>query len=102
MLGGLWEFPGGKIEKNESRENAVIREVFEETSLSIKNPQYIGEIKHQYSHFKVHISLFLIHIDSANSLKTRQEYKWVTRRELDSFALPKANYKMLEILDKLT
>ena len=99
---GLWEFPGGKIEKNESRENAVIREVFEETSLSIKNPQYIGEIKHQYSHFKVHISLFLIHIDSTNSLKTRQEYKWVTRRELDSFALPKANYKMLEILDKLT
>ena len=101
MLGGLWEFPGGKIEKNESQENAVIREVFEETNLSIKKPQYIGEVKHQYSHFKVHISLFLIHIDSDKQLQTRQDYKWVTREELDSFAIPKANYKMLEILDKL-
>ena len=101
MLGGLWEFPGGKIEKNESSKNAVIREVFEETNLSIKNPKYIGEVKHQYSHFKVNISLFLIHIDSETSLETRQEYKWVTRKKLDSFALPKANYKMLEILDKL-
>ena len=101
MLGGLWEFPGGKIEKNESKENAVLREVFEETNLSIKNPKHIGEVRHQYSHFKVHISLFLIHIDHDNSLQTRQEYKWVTRKELDNFALPKANYKMLEILDKL-
>ena len=101
MLGGLWEFPGGKIEKNESSKNAVIREVFEETNLSIKNAKYIGEVKHQYSHFKVNISLFLIHIDSETSLETRQEYKWVTRKKLDSFALPKANYKMLEILDKL-
>ena len=101
MLGGLWEFPGGKIEKNESQENAAIREVFEETNLSINKPQYIGEVKHQYSHFKVHISLFLIHIDSDKQLQTRQDYKWVTREELDSFAIPKANYKMLEILDKL-
>ena len=100
-MGGLWEFPGGKIEKNESSKNAVIREVFEETSLSIKNPKYIGEVKHRYSHFKVNISLFLIHIGSETSLGIHQEYKWVTRKELDSFALPKANYKMLEILDKL-
>ena len=101
MLGGLWEFPGGKIEKNESSENAVTREVFEETNLSIKNPKYIGEVKHQYSHFKVHISLFLTHIDNEAFVETLQEYQWVTRKELDSFALPKANYKMLEILDKL-
>ena len=101
MLGGLWEFPGGKIEKNESSENAVTREVFEETNLSIKNPKYIGEVKHQYSHFKVHISLFLTHIDNEAFVETLLEYQWVTRKELDSFALPKANYKMLEILDKL-
>ena len=70
-------------------------------TVNYKNPKYIGEVKHQYSHFKVNISLFLIHIDSETSLETRQEYKWVTRKKLDSFALPKANYKMLEILDKL-
>ena len=79
----------------------MTREVFEETNLSIKNPKYIGEVKHQYSHFKVHISLFLTHIDNEAFVETLQEYQWVTRKELDSFALPKANYKMLEILDKL-
>ena len=58
MLGGLWEFPGGKIKLGEPKENATTREVKEETGLIIKDPQYLGEVKHQYSHFKVSISLF--------------------------------------------
>ena len=101
MLGGLWEFPGGKIQSNESREKAVIREVMEETNLVIKTPDYLGQIKHQYSHFKVSISLFLNDVNDTSSFKTNQNYKWTTRKQLDKFALPKANYKMLEILDKL-
>ena len=101
MLGGLWEFPGGKIQNNESRKKAVIREVMEETNLVIKTPDYLGQIKHQYSHFKVLISLFLSDVNDISSLKTNQNYKWTTRKQLDKFALPKANYKMLEILDKL-
>mgnify|MGYP001174358718 CR=1 FL=1 len=100
MLGGLWEFPGGKIEKSELKEAAAIREVMEETNLSIK-PQYLGQISHQYSHFKVWISLFIANIEDSSLLKTKQKYQWVTRKQLDNFALPKANYKMLEILDKL-
>ena len=101
MLWWLLEFPGGKIQNNESRKKAVIREVMEETSLAIKNPNYLGQIKHQYSHFKVLISLFLADVKDISSLKTNQNYKWTTRKQLDKFALPKANYKMLEILDKL-
>ena len=101
MLGGLWEFPGGKIQNNESRKKAVIREVMEETNLIIKNLDYLGQVQHQYSHFKVLISLFLGDVNDISSLKTNQNYKWTTRKQLDKFALPKANYKMLEILDKL-
>ena len=101
MLGGLWEFPGGKIQNNESREKAVIREVMEETNLVINAPDYLGQIKHQYSHFKVSISLFLSDVNDTSSFKTNQNYKWTTRKQLDKLALPKANYKMLEILDKL-
>ena len=100
MLGGLWEFPGGKIEKNESKEKAVIREIMEETGLSI-NPYYLGQVSHQYSHFKVCISLFLANIQDDVLLQTKQKYQWVTRKGINNFALPKANYKMLEILDKL-
>ena len=101
MLGGLWEFPGGKIQNNESREKAVVREVMEETNLVINAPDYLGQIKHQYSHFKVSISLFLSDVNDTSSFKTNQNYKWTTRKQLDKLALPKANYKMLEILDKL-
>ena len=100
MLAGLWEFPGGKIESGELKENAVIREIKEETNLSIKNVEYVGEIKHQYSHFKVVVSLFSNTVDDISSLKIKENYIWTTMKGLDKFALPKANYKMLELLNK--
>ena len=100
MLGGLWEFPGGKIESHESDEVAVIREIKEETNLLIKNPHYVGKIKHQYSHFKVVISLFQKSVNSIKSLKIKENYIWTTTKGLDKFALPKANYKMLDLLKK--
>ena len=100
MLSGLWEFPGGKIEPGESSEAAAIREIKEETNLSILSPDYIGEVKHQYSHFKVTISLFLKNVNSIKMLKIKENYVWTTMKGLDKFALPKANYKMLELLNK--
>ena len=101
MLGGLWEFPGGKIEKGESKQAAVIREIFEETCLSINNPKYLGEVRHQYSHFKVKISLFQHHKKDISSLKIKEKYLWTSIEGLNSLALPKANHKMLDFLKKL-
>tara|TARA_B000000609_G_C24175696_1_gene353800 strand:- start:2197 stop:2526 length:330 start_codon:yes stop_codon:yes gene_type:complete len=100
MLGGLWEFPGGKIKKGETKEDAVIREVFEETRLNINNPKYLGEVKHQYSHFKVKISLFQHNIKDISNLKIKEKYLWTTIKGLDNLALPKANHKMLDIFKK--
>jgi A/G-specific adenine glycosylase len=100
MLGGLWEFPGGKIKLGEPKENATTREVKEETGLTIKDPQYLGEVKHQYSHFKASISLFYYIIDDISSIKIKENYIWTTMKGLDKFPLPKANYKMLELLNK--
>ena len=101
LLGGLWEFPGGKIEKGESKQAAVIREIFEETCLSINNPKYLGEVRHQYSHFKVKISLFQHHKKDISSLKIKEKYLWTSIEGLNSLALPKANHKMLDFLKKL-
>ena len=100
MLGGLWEFPGGKIENGELKEVAVIREIKEETNLKIKDPKYIGEVRHQYSHFKVSISLFYYIIDDIRSIKIKENYLWTTIKGLDKLALPKANYKILQIFNK--
>jgi A/G-specific adenine glycosylase len=99
MLGGLWEFPGGKIENGELKEMAVIREIKEETNLQIKDPKYIGEVRHQYSHFKVSISLFHYEIDGICSIKIKENYLWTTMKGLDKLALPKANYKMLQLFN---
>jgi A/G-specific adenine glycosylase len=101
FLPGLWEFPGGKIEKNESAEKAVIREVKEETNLHIKAPTYLGSIKHQYSHFGVNISLFISYPKSIKSLSIKQDFKWILFEDIDKYALPKANHKMLDIIKKL-
>ena len=101
FLPGLWEFPGGKIEKNETAIQAIIREVKEETNLTVSNPIFLGNIKHKYSHFGVNISLFISFPKSIKSFNSSQEYRWVRMKDILNYPLPKANHKMLDILKKL-
>ena len=101
FLPGLWEFPGGKIEKNETAIETIIREVKEETNLTVSNPIFLGNIKHKYSHFGVNISLFISFPKSIKSLNLSQEYRWIRMKDILNYPLPKANHKMLDILKKL-
>ena len=101
FLPGLWEFPGGKIEKNETATQAIIREVKEETNLTVSNPIFLGNITHKYSHFGVNISLFISFPKSIKSLNLSQEYRWIRIKDILNYPLPKANHKMLDILKKL-
>ena len=101
FLPGLWEFPGGKIEKNETAIKTIVREVKEETNLTVSNPIFLGNIKHKYSHFGVNISLFISFPKSIKSLNLSQEYRWIRMKDILNYPLPKANHKMLDILKKL-
>jgi A/G-specific adenine glycosylase len=101
FLPGLWEFPGGKIEKNETAIQTIVREVKEETNLTVSNPIFLGNIKHKYSHFGVNISLFISFPRSIKSLNLSQEYRWIRMKDILNYPLPKANHKMLDILKKL-
>ena len=101
FLSGLWEFPGGKIEKNETAIHSIIREVKEEINLSISNPVFLGNITHKYSHFGVNISLFISFPKSIKSINIDQEYKWIKINDISNYPLPKANHKILDILKKL-
>ena len=101
FLPGLWEFPGGKIEKNETAIETIVREVKEETNLTVSNPIFLGNIKHKYSHFGVNISLFISFPKSIKSLNLSQEYRWIRMKDILNYPLPKANHKMLDILKKL-
>lgn len=99
MLGGLWEFPGGKQENDETAEEAAIREVKEETGLEIQVHHLITTIKHAYTHFSISMSAFHCTCKETNPhLITDQETHWVTPSDLSQYPFPKANQNLLPFL----
>ena len=99
MLGGLWEFPGGKVESGESITDALHRELKEELGINVNEVTEFISIKHAYSHFKVTIHAFTCTNTSGIPQNlTSTELKWISINELPNFPFPKANRK---ISDKL-
>lgn len=78
-----WEFPGGKIEKNESLEDALVREIKEEFSTTIKVNDFIMTVKHQYQGFHLTMHAFYAEvIDGSLSLNEHTDSKWLSKDEL--------------------
>ncbi|RAP35860.1 A/G-specific adenine glycosylase [Candidatus Marinamargulisbacteria bacterium SCGC AAA071-K20] len=99
MLGGLWEFPGGKQESKESLEETCLREVKEETGLQIEILNPLTSVKHAYSHFKITLHPFLCDYVSGKEIpKSATELKWVSLNDLSKYPFPKANKVVLESL----
>ncbi|MBA64338.1 MAG: A/G-specific adenine glycosylase [Candidatus Marinimicrobia bacterium] len=96
MLGGLWEFPGGKIKPGESAKVALKREIREECGVSIKNINKIGIVKHSYSHFKITLYCFYCR-EKKDSLELNNNAKMITINEIKNFPFPKANHKIFEL-----
>lgn len=101
LLGGLWEFPGGKIETGETGETALLREVMEETGLEVGLGEKIGTIQHAYTHFKITLTAwFCDWIEGEAQTHAASENRWVSMAELKQFAFPKANLKILELIQQ--
>lgn len=99
MLGGLWEFPGGKQEDNEVLEQTVRRELLEECNIVVDVKHCIKVVKHAYSHFK--ITLHAFHCDYVSGTlesKSAEQLRWVRVDELDEYPFPKANKAVLDVL----
>jgi A/G-specific adenine glycosylase len=100
LLGGLWEFPGGKIEVGERPEAAARRELLEETGLRAGTLRYCGIVRHGYSHFTVELHLFEGSLSSRSRPGPGIGRRWVTASELRRLPLPKATDKMLQLLER--
>lgn len=99
-LGGLWEFPGGKLKNGENKIQALIREIKEECGLEIKVEQEIGSIKHIYSHFSIAMTLFQCKMINGQNVQANQPFKWIKPHQIKVLPFPKANHKLFEILNK--
>ncbi len=101
MLGGLWEFPGGKQEADESLKQTCRREVYEELSVAVKDLRPFYSLKHAYSHFKITLHAFTCQIaEGTPSPPEATPARWVSIAQLDDFAFPRANRRLIEELQR--
>jgi A/G-specific adenine glycosylase len=99
LLGGLWEFPGGKIREGETAEAACRREIAEETGLRVAVGERIARVRHAYTHFKIVMDVFHCAVESGRvKLTGPVDFAWVRPGQLEDYPFPKANRKFIPLL----
>ncbi len=90
LLGGLWEFPGGKVEDGENHVQALTREIEEELGSQIIVNELFGVYKHTYTHFRVTLFAYQSTLNGAKPQPIQaSEIRWVNLEELDQFPMGK-------------
>lgn len=100
-MGGLWEFPGGKIESGETVQECIQREIHEELGIEIEVADHLITIDHIYSN--LHVTLKVYHCHHLSGVPQPiecDEIRWVNLDELDQFTFPEANFQIIAALKK--
>ena len=99
LLGGMWEFPGGKQEPGEAIETTIARELREELAIEVQVGEQLIALDHSYSHKKLR---FVVHICRwiAGEPKplASQQVRWVKPQGLSEYPFPAANARMIAAL----
>jgi 8-oxo-dGTP diphosphatase len=97
--GGLWEFPGGKVEQDESVFDALVREFQEEVNIIITQAEPFMTINHDYGDKQVLLDVWTsTHFTGEARSNEDQLITWVAPAELNDYEFPKANQAIIEKL----
>ena len=101
-LGGLWEFPGGKIDDDETPKECLKRELKEELNIETVIGDFICSNTHDYGDFKIDLHLYEVKSFSGNIIKSEHEdIKWISKVEFDNYKFAPADIPIIEKLNNL-
>ena len=100
LLAGLWEFPGGKLEKGETLQSCLEREIMEELGARIAINAEFGIYKHAYTHFRVTLHAFLCKALDEPAAKEAQQMRWVPISSLTEYPMGKIDRQISQNLMK--
>lgn len=95
---GLWEFPGGKIEEGETKEEALVREIKEELNADIIVEKFALDLEWQYPNFYLYMSCFECVLESDIELLEHMGARWLSLDELDSVEWIEADIKAVNYI----
>ncbi|WP_455852325.1 8-oxo-dGTP diphosphatase MutT [Pantoea endophytica] len=98
-MANKWEFPGGKIEQDESAEQALKRELMEETGIEVTAASAIGQADHSYEDLRVTLHFFLVEGWNGEPYgREGQPQRWVEQQNLVADEFPPANHELISRL----
>ncbi len=99
LLGGMWEFPGGKMEDGETKEMCLRRELKEELGIEVKVGKQVMTLRHAYSHFKITLYVFESKLIKGKPRAIEvADFKWLPPRALAAYPMGKTDRLIAESL----
>ena len=99
--GGLWEFPGGKVEKGETLEEAIKRELKEELDIEVNVKGVLSEVKYNYPEGEIELYLLEVESNEEPELKEAIEKRWVSVEEAEELELCPADRELIRKIKDL-
>lgn len=98
-LANMWEFPGGKIKKEESPEECLVRELQEELGIQVRVGDLLESVLHHYEDRDIRLYFFYAVIESGTPQKIQvQDIRWVPLQELEEYEFPPADDELIKLL----